>query len=185
MKSQIVISKLAIPLQRVERRILLLRAQKVLLDADLAELYGVTTTAFNQAVRRNIHRFPPDFMFQLTDDETDSMRSQSAISKKGRGGRRYNPLAFTEQGVAMLSSVLRSERAVQVNIAIMRAFVKLREILASHRDLARRLHKMEKLYDARFRVVFDTLRELMRPPLKPRSGIGFRSQGATERHRDT
>jgi hypothetical protein len=178
LKSQIVISKLAIPLQRVERRILLIRGQKVLLDVDIAELYGVATGVFNQAVRRNIHRFPVDFMFQLTDAEADSLRSQIATSKKGRGGRRYNPLAFTEQGVAMLSSVLRSERAVQVNIAIMRAFVKLREMLASHRDLARRLQKMEKLYDAQFRVVFDTLRELMRPPLRPRSGIGFRSQGA-------
>jgi hypothetical protein len=178
LKSQIVISKLAIPLQRVERRILLIRGQKVVLDADPALLYGVTTGAFNQAVRRNLQRFPVDFMFQLTDDEADSLRSQIATSKKGRGGRRYNPLAFIEQGVAMLSSVLHSERAVQVNIAIMRAFVKLREILASHSDLARRLQKMEKLYDAQFRVVLDTRRELMRPPLKSRSGIGFRSQGA-------
>jgi hypothetical protein len=177
LKSQIVISKMGISLERVERRILLIRGQRVLLDSDLAQLYGVRTGAFNQAVRRSFQRFPPDFMFQLTDAETESLRSQFATSKKGRGGRRYNPLAFTEQGVAMLSSVLRSERAVQVNIAIMRAFVKLREILSSHRDLALRLNKMEKEYDARFKVIFDAIRDLMRPPQKPRGRIGFRSHG--------
>ncbi|HEV2493975.1 MAG TPA: ORF6N domain-containing protein [Terriglobia bacterium] len=187
MKSQNATSNLAIPPERIERRILLIRGQKVMLDADLAELYEVETKALNRAVRRNLSRFPGDFMFQLTAKEfealrfhfgTSSLRSQIVTSKGGRGGRRYNPLAFTEQGVAMLSSVLRSHRAVQVNIAIMRAFVKLREMLASHRDLARRLAEMEKKYDAQFRVVFDAIRELMKPPEKPRRRIGFRSPEA-------
>ena len=182
MKSQTVTTNLAIPAERIERRILLVRGQKVMLDADLAELYGVETKALNQAVRRNKERFPEDFMFQLTADEaeklsfhpgTSSLRSQIVTSKKGRGGRRYLPFAFTEQGVAMLSSVLRSKRAVEVNIAIMRAFVKLREMLASNHELARRLDQMEKKYDARFKIVFDAIRELMKPPDKPRRPIGF------------
>jgi hypothetical protein len=192
LKSQIVTSEAVVPLERVERRILLIRSQKVMLDADLAELYGVTTKRLNEQVRRNVDRFPEDFMFQLTDvemaalrsqsaasnegqDEESVLRSQSATSNEGRGGRRYRPYAFTEQGVAMLSSVLRSPRAVQVNIAIMRAFVKLREMLASHRDLARRLEEMEERYDAQFKDVFDAIRELMEPPEKPRPRIGFRS----------
>jgi ORF6N domain len=173
LKSQTVTSSLAIPPERVERRILLIRGHRVMLDADLAELYGVKTKVFNQAVRRNINRFPEDFMFQLTDQDSEVLRSQFVTSKRRRGGRRYHPLAFTEQGVAMLSSVLRSRRAVQVNIAIMRAFVKLREMLASHRDLARRLDEMEKKYDAQFKVVFDAIREMMRAPVKPRRRIGF------------
>ena len=183
MKSQIVTSNAAIPPERIERRILLIRGQKVMLDSDLAELYEVETKALNRAVRRNIERFPRDFMFELTAGEfeslrchfgTSNLRSQIVTSNR-RGGRRYLPLAFTEQGVAMLSSVLRSERAVQVNIAIMRAFVKLREMLASNRDLARRLEEMEQKYDAQFRVVFDAIRELMTPPAKPRRRIGFGS----------
>src|SRR5579875_1408688 len=141
LKSQIVASNLAIPQERIERRILLIRGQKVMLDANLAELYGVTTKRLNEQVRRNIDRFPDDFMLKLTREEVEALRSQFATSSSW-GGRRYNPLAFTEQGVAMLSGVLRSQRAVQVNIAIMRAFVKLREMLASHRDLARRLDEM-------------------------------------------
>jgi hypothetical protein len=183
-KSQIVTSNLAIATERIEARILLIRGEKVLLDTDLAELYGVETKVLNQAVRRNSERFPEDFMFQLSAEESEnlrlhfgasSLRSQFVTSNARRGGRRYNPLAFTEQGVAMLSSVLRSERAVQVNIAIMRAFVKLRAMLASHGDLARRLNEMEKKYDAQFKVVFDAIRELMKPPEKPRRRIGFRS----------
>jgi len=166
LKSQIVTSKLVIPGERIERAILLIRGQKVMLDADLAELYGVATKVLNQAVRRNLSRFPQDFMFELRRKEAENLRIHFGTSSRW-GGRRYNPLAFTEQGVAMLSSVLRSGRAVQVNIAIMRAFVKLREMLASHRDLARRLEEMEKKYDAQFRVVFDAIRELMRPPEKP------------------
>lgn len=166
-------SVLAIPPERIERRILLIRRQKVMLDADLADLYGVATRVLNQAVRRNRARFPRDFMFRLSKEEFGILRSQFVTSSRW-GGRRYNPLAFTEQGVAMLSSVLRSERAVQVNIAIMRAFVKLREMLASHRDLARKLEEMEKRYDAQFKVVFDAIAELMTPPDKALRRIGFR-----------
>jgi ORF6N domain-containing protein len=179
-----VTSKLAVPTERIERRILLVRGHKVMLDADLAELYGVRTRRLNEQVRRNSERFPGDFMFQLTAEEfeslrfhfgTSSLRSQFATSKGGRGGRRYLPLAFTEQGVAMLSSVLRSKRAVEVNIAIMRAFVKLREMLASNQELARRLDQIEQKYDARFKIVFDAIRELMKPPEKPRRAIGVGS----------
>ena len=158
----------------IERRILLIRGHKVMLSPDLAELYEVAPRALVQAVKRNRQRFPADFMFQLTQVEYTNLKSQFVISSWG-GARRAAPYAFTEQGVAMLSSVLRSERAVQVNIAIMRAFVKLREMLASHRDLARRLDEIEKKYDAKFRVVFDALRELMSPPAKPSRKIGFRS----------
>jgi hypothetical protein len=172
LKSQIVTSSSSIPAERIERRILLIRGQKVMLDADLAELYEVETKALNQSVRRNIERFPEDFMFRLTAEEAANLRSQIVTSSLW-GGSRYRPLAFTEQGVAMLSSVLRSPRAVQVNIAIMRAFVKLREILASHRDLAHRLEEMEDRYDAQFRAVFDAIRELMTPPEKTRRRIGF------------
>lgn len=181
--SQIATSNLAVPMGRIERRILLVRGHKVMLDADLAELYGVETKMLNRAVRRNIERFPDDFMFQLTADEFESLRCQSGTSenlrspigtsKRGRGGRRYLPYAFTEQGVAMLSSVLRSKRAVEVNIAVMRAFVKLREMLASNQELARRLDQMEQKYDARFKIVFDAIRELMKPPERPRRAIGF------------
>ena len=158
-------SNMAVPPERIERRILQVRRQKVMIDADLAELYDVETKVLNQSVRRNLSRFPADFMFLLTKQEFRNLRFHFGTSSRW-GGRRYIPMAFTEQGVAMLSSVLRSERAVQVNIAIMRAFVKLREILSSHRDLASRLNKMEKKYDARFKVVFDAIRELMKPPEK-------------------
>jgi len=175
LQSPMVTTSLAIPLERIERRILLIRGQKVLLSTELAKLYEVAPKALVQAVKRNRRRFPEDFMFQLTEEEYEILKSQFVTSSWG-GARRARPYAFTEQGVAMLSSVLRSERAVQVNIAIMRAFVKLREMLASHRDLARRLTSMEKKYDARFKVIFDALRELMRPPRKPSRGIGFRSQ---------
>jgi len=146
-----------------------------MLDADLAELYDVPTKVFNQQVSRNRDRFPADFMFQLTAAEDRALRSQFVTSKTGRGGRRYSPYAFTQEGVAMLSSVLRSKRAVQVNIGIMRAFVRLREMLATHKDLARKLNEMEKKYDAQFRVVFDAIRKLMQPPeAKPQRPIGFR-----------
>lgn len=148
----------------IERRILLVRGYKVMLDSDLAELYEVETKVLNQAVRRNLGRFPDDFMFELTVEEAESLRSQIVTSNTGRGGRRYNPYVFTEHGVAMLSSVLRSERAVQVNIAIMRAFSRLRELLATHADLARKLEELEGKYDRQFKVVFDAIRELMGPP---------------------
>jgi hypothetical protein len=174
LKSQIVTPKIRIASQPIERRILLVRGQKVMLSTDLAELYEVEPRALVQAVKRNIQRFPQDFMFQLTRQEHANLKSQIVTSSWG-GARRATPYAFTEQGVAMLSSVLRSERAAQVNIAIMRAFVKLREMLASHRDLAGRLDEMERKYDAQFKVVFDAIRELMKAPEKPRRGIGFRS----------
>lgn len=145
-----------------------------MLDSELAELYQVPTKVFNQAVSRNRSRFPEDFMFQLTVEEDQSLRSQIVTSKVGRGGRRYRPYVFTEQGVAMLSSVLNSERAVHVNIAIMRAFVRLREMMESNKELAAKLEELEKKYDAQFRVVFQAIRTLMSPSAKskPRR-IGF------------
>ena len=160
-----------VPLERIERAILLIRRQKVMLDADLSELYGVEPRVLVQAVKRNLDRFPEDFMFQLTKDEFLALRSQFVISSWG--GRRYPPYAFTEQGVAMLSSVLRSQRAIHVNVEIMRAFVRLRRILASHKELARKLEELEKKYDAQFKVVFDAIRELMAPPEPKRRRIGF------------
>ena len=170
--------KTLISAERVEKRILLIRGQKVMLDADLAKLYGVESRTLIQAVERNRERFPDDFMFQLSRIEFDALRSQTVISKKGRGGRRYLPYVFTEQGVAMLSSVLRSKRAVQVNVEIMRAFVRLRQMIASHKDLARRFDELERKYDAQFRVVFDAIRELMAPIAPPRRRIGFQREKA-------
>ena len=167
--------KSLIPIERIERLILLIRGHKVMLDSDLAELYGVTTKRLNEQVRRNLSRFPEDFIFQLTESETPLLRSQFATSKEGRGGRRYLPYAFTEQGVAMLSSVLNSERAIKVNIEIMRAFVRLRQILASNKELAKRLDELEQKYDAQFKIVFDAIRQLMAPPEPepPKKRIGF------------
>jgi hypothetical protein len=134
----------------------------------------VTTKRLNEKVKRNLKRFPPDFMFQLNEEESEILRSQFATSKTQRGGRRYLPFAFTEQGVAMLSSVLNSDRAIEVNIQIMRAFVKLREMIASHKDLARKLDALEKKYDDNFKVVFEAIRALMAPPPeKPKKKIGF------------
>jgi hypothetical protein len=143
------------------------------LDEDLAALYGVETRALVQAVKRNRERFPTDFMFQLSHEEAQRLRSQTVISKKGRGGRRHAPYAFTEHGVAMLSAVLRSDRAVSVSIEIVRVFVRLRALLASHADLARKLDALEKRYNAQFKVVFDAIRELMKPPSKAHRPIGF------------
>jgi hypothetical protein len=145
-----------------------------MLDSDLAMLYGVPTRRLNEQVRRNVRRFPADFMFQLTNEEFETLRSQFAISRQTHGGRRYLPLAFTEQGVAMLSSVLRSERAIQVNVEIMRTFVRLRRMALSHADLARRLDALESKYDTQFKEVFDAIRQLMEPPPQPpRPKIGF------------
>lgn len=162
----------------VARRIYELRGQRVILDADLAVLYAVTTGRLNEAVDRNRARFPADFQFRLTARETESLISQIAISKTGqRGGRRRStPRAFTEQGVAMLSSVLRSSRAVHVNVEIMRAFVRLRRLHGDHADLARRIDELEAAFDYRFRVVFDAIRELQAPPAirSSRLPIGFR-----------
>lgn len=165
-----------IPIERIENAIYLIRGEKVMVDRDLALLYGAETKMLNRAVKRNLRRFPSDFMFQLTPDEADVLRYQIGTSNKGRGGRRYLPYVFTEQGVAMLSSVLNSERAVLVNVEIMRAFVKLRQMLASNADLSRRLDKLESKYDRQFKVVFDALRELMSPPVRNRKEIGFRSR---------
>lgn len=158
----------------IERRILFLRGHKVMLDNHLAELYEVPTFRLNEAVKRNKHRFPEDFMFRLTREEVKCLTSQFAMSKSGRGGRRTLPYVFTEQGVAMLSTVLNSERAIAVNIAIMRTFVRLRQILATHKELATRLAELERKYDHRFKVVFDTLKQLMQPPRSRRKpALGF------------
>ena len=157
--------------------ILVIRGHKVMLDADLAVLYGVETKALNQAVRRNIERFPDDFMLQLTSDEAAGLRSQTVTLKTGRGqDRKYLPFAFTEQGVAMLSSVLKSPRAIQVNIEIMRAFVRLRQMVTSNADLARKLNALERKYDGQFKIVFAAIRELTEPTAKKKGRpIGFRS----------
>jgi hypothetical protein len=166
--------KSVVPIERVEKAILLIRGQKVLLDRDLAELYGVPTKVLKQAVKRNIDRFPSDFMFVLSRQEVTNLRSQIVTSSSPQwGGARYQPMAFTEQGVAMLSSVLNSDRAIDVNIEIMRAFVRLRQMLIAHKDLARKLAALEKKYDDHFKVVFEAISELMTPPEKPRKKIGF------------
>jgi hypothetical protein len=154
-------TSLIIPAERIQQCIYLIRKQKVMLDKDLAALYGVPTKRLNEQVQRNIDRFPSDFMFQLNDEEAKVLRSQFATSKKGRGGRRYNPYAFTEQGVAMLSSVLRSKRAVQVNIAIMRTFVKLRRILEDNALLRRKIESMERKYDEQFQQIFAVLKYMV------------------------
>jgi ORF6N domain len=171
----------------IPARILSLREQRVMIDADLAELYGVETRVLVQAVKRNAQRFPDDFMFQLSAEEFTALRSQSVMSNIGRGGRRTAPYAFTEQGVAMLSTVLVSPRAIAVNIEIMRTFVRVRELAATHGDLAKRLHELEQKTDtlalqhdsfsrntrAQLKQVFDAIRELMTPPTPPKRQIGF------------
>lgn len=168
--------KTLVPVELIEKNILLIRGEKIMLDADLAELYEVETKILVRAVKRNIDRFPSDFMFQLNKEEFENLRFHFGTSSRW-GGRRYLPYAFTEQGVAMLSSVLNSERAVRVNIEIMRAFVRLRQMLASNVELARKLDTLEKKYDAQFKVVFDAIRQLMTPPEKPRKKVGFRREG--------
>jgi hypothetical protein len=166
-----------VPFERVESAIVLLRGHRVMLDEHLAPLYGVDVKVLNQAVKRNIARFPADFMFQLTEEEAVSLRSQTVTLKGKRGRhRKYRPYAFTEQGVAMLSTVLRSPRAIQVNIEIMRAFVRLRQMLQANTELAKKLDALEKKYDSQFRVVFDAIRELMEPPVTKKQRIGFRAQ---------
>ena len=165
-----------VPAERVQQAIYLIRGQNVMLDRDLAALYGVPTKALKQAVRRNLERFPDDFMFVLGTVEFQIWRSQFVTSKEDRKGLRYPPMAFTEQGVAMLSSVLKSPRAVQVNIAIMRTFVQLREMLAGNAQLARQLEELEKKYDRQFKVVFDAIRQLMTPSVPKRKQIGFHAK---------
>jgi hypothetical protein len=172
-------SSLPVAVTLIERRIYLIREQKVMIDTDLAQLYGVPTFRLNEAVKRNRKRFPADFMFQLSKKEAESLTSQFAISKKGRGGRRTMPYVFTEQGVAMLSSVLNSEQAIQVNIAIMRAFVKLRQMLESNEELNRKFTSViRKLatHDKYFAVVFDELKKLTTQPIRSRRQIGFTTE---------
>ncbi len=166
-----------VPAERIEGRIFMLRDQKVMLSSDLAELYDVEPRILLQARKRNIERFPADFMFQLTKAEFENVKSQIVTSSWG-GLRRATPYAFTEQGVAMLSSVLRSGRAIQVNIEIMRAIVRLRAMVFSYKELVRKVDALEKKYDSQFKVVFDALRNLMEPPEKPKAGIGFRAGAA-------
>ena len=164
--------------ERIETRIFLLRGEKVMFDFHLAELYGVETKTLNRAVQRNSERFPADFMFQLDRQELANLMCQIGTSSSQHGGTRKLPYAFTEQGVAMLSSVLRSERAVQVNIAIVRAFVKLRQMLSTHVELARKLKALEAKYDAQFKVVFDAIRALMSDDVLPHGReIGFHAAG--------
>jgi hypothetical protein len=169
--------KSLMPVATIERTILILRGHNAILDADLAALYGVETKALVRAVTRNPERFPDDFMFQLSRKEFGDLRRHFGTSRSW-GGRRYRPYAFTEQGVAMLSSLLRSPRAVRVNIEIMRAFVKLRRLLETHADLAQKLDQLERKYDAKFKVVFEAIRELMAPPVSSKKRIGFRSDDA-------
>ena len=180
-----------VTVELIERKILLVRGQKVMLDSDLAHLYGVETFNLNKAVKRNNERFPEDFMFQLAKEEADSLRLQSGILKPGKQAasqaieikpgrgqhRKYLPYVFTEQGVAMLSSVLRSKQAVQVNIAIMRAFVKLKELLSTNKELANKLAQLEQKlekHDGEIKLIFDAIRQLMLPPETKKQKIGFR-----------
>jgi hypothetical protein len=178
--------KLALKPENLAQLVFLIRGEKVMLDVDLARLYGVSTKALNQAFRRNKQRFPSDFAFQLSKEEFDHLRSQivatspamansrsQIVTSSLHGGRRYQPYAFTEQGVAMLSSVLRSTRAVEVNIAIMRTFVQLRRLMDTNRDLARKIEALEKKYDEQFAVVFAAIKELVAPSAQPKKQIGF------------
>ena len=169
------VGKALIPVEMIEKKILLIRGEKVMLDADLAELYGVEVKHLKRQVRRNIDRFPEDFMIELSKEEYESLRRHFGTLKRGEHSK-YLPYAFTEQGVAMLSSILNSERAVKVNIEIMRAFVRLRQILVSNKDLARKLADMEKKYDEQFRVVFEAIRQLMSPDVPRKGKIGFRRE---------
>jgi len=174
---------LMIPDELVMNKIYLIREQKVMLDRDLAELYDVETKRLNEAVRRNIDRFPEDFMFELTQDEFDSLRSQIATSKKGRGGVRYLPIAFTEQGVSMLSGVLNSETAIRVHIQIIRVFAKMRELLLTHKDILLQLEKIEKKlvgHDEDITLIFEYLKQLLNPPQPPRRKIGFKRKDEEE-----
>ena len=183
--------KLALKPENIAQLVFFIRGEKVMLDSDLAVLYGVEARVLNQAVKRNRHRFPEDFMFRLTAKETEDLRSllksqtvistsaaepnssQTVMSSRKHRGRTYKPYAFTEQGVAMLSSVLRSARAVEVNIAIMRTFVQLRRLMDTNRDLARKIEALEKKYDEKFAVVFEAIKQLITPPEPPKRRIGF------------
>ncbi len=165
-----------IPIERVEQAIFVIRGERVIIDSDLAKLYGVTTARLNQQVRRNGERFPADFMFELTKGENESLMLQFATSKGGRGGRRKLPLVFTEHGAIMAANVLNSKRAVKTSVQVVRAFVRLRRMLVSNAELARKLEELEKKYDAQFKVVFDAIRQLMTPPEPKRKQIGFHAK---------
>jgi len=175
-----------IPVERIEKKIYLIRNQKVMIDKDLAELYGVSISRLNEQVKRNIDRFPQDFMFQLSKTEYEALRSQNAILEMGRGKhRKYLPYTFTEQGVAMLSSVLNSKQAIKVNIQIMRAFVKLREILSTHKELAQKLKELElkiDSHDHQIQAIFDVINQLLTPPEKSKRKIGFAIGSENEKY---
>lgn len=167
-------TKSLIPIERIERTILIIRGQRVMLDADLAELYGVTTKRLNEQVKRNSDRFPEDFMFQLNQKEADFLRSQFATLKKGRGQhKKYLPYVFTEHGALMAANILNSPIAIQASVQVVRAFIRLRQILASHVTLARKLNELEKKYDVQFKVVFEAIRQLMIPSEPKQKPIGF------------
>jgi hypothetical protein len=168
-----------VPLERIETRIFLIRGLRVMLDADLAELYGVPTKVFNQAIKRNPDRFPADFMFQIDADELPILRSQIVTSSSSWGGRRCLPYAFTEHGAIMAASVLNSPRAIEVSVFVVRAFIKLREALLAHKEVALKLAELEPRYDAQFADVFDAIRQLMEPPPTPRKPIGFTTKAQT------
>lgn len=168
-----------VPTEPIEKQIFLIRGHKVMLDRDLAQLYGVETRALNQAVRRNIERFPSDFMFQLSPEEAENWKSQIVISIREKMGLRKMPLAFTEQGVAMLSSVLKSKRAIQVNIMIMRAFVRLKQKTSAYTELTKRLKDLERYvgkHDKEIRIIFQAIRQLVAEPKKPKRRIGFHAE---------
>ncbi len=176
-KTKAVARRAPVAVEVIQRRIYLVRGQKVMIDADLAKLYQVETKVLNRAVQRNLSRFPDDFMFRLTPEEAESLRCQIGTSKVGRGGRRYLPLVFTEHGVVMLSSVLKSERSVQMNILVVRAFVNLREMLASHKDLAHKMIELERQQRSQgqqLSQVYTVVRRLMEPEKKRKRTIGFR-----------
>ena len=169
------IANAMLSISQVERSIHMIRGRKVMLDADLATLYGVTVKRLNEQVRRNRERFPADFMFKLTDEEWDSLRSQIVTLKTGRGRyRKFLPFVFTEHGAVMLANVLSSRTAVEASIHVVRAFIHLKELAITHDDLVKKINQMEKKYDTQFRVVFDAIRELMTPPKKKRKEVGFR-----------
>lgn len=178
--------EIVVPVHEVAQKIFLIRGHRVMLDRDLAEMYQVTTKALNQAVKRNIERFPSDFMFQISESELQSLRSQIVTSKEGSGGRRYLPYVFTEQGVAMLSTVLKSKRAILVNIFIMRAFVRIRELALSNKIILQKLDALERKYakhDVEIEGIFDAIKGIMTEPKKPARRIGFRppdSSGKTK-----
>lgn len=162
-----------VPQKAIELSIFHIRGCKVILDTELAAIYGVPTFRFNEAVKRNKDRFPQDFMFQLTQNEVRTLISQNAMSKPGRGGRRTLPYAFTEHGAVMAANILKSPNAVQMSVMVVRAFVKMREMLIAQRDLAKKLMDLEKKYDGQFRIIFDAIRSLMREEEKPKRKIGF------------